>query len=236
MNITWIASPNCFHPATPRTVEGIVLHDLEGSLHSGIATFQMLFDPATGKYGTSAHYLIGADGVIVQMVNEEDIAYHVAAFGSNVTLNRNKPTWLPAKYRLQPYSRVNAVTIGIELEGYASKGYSAAQYKSAGTLIREICARHRIEPTCLPDYGNAARITTHGFLQTDRTDPGPHFDWDVLKSLYGDDMATIAELQAKVNELVSTNSALSDQVDALRQEVAALRAAMAQIVQTAQSV
>ena len=180
MNVQWRPSPNCSSAARRRGgVRALVLHDTECNLAAALNTF------ATPK-SVSAHYVIGRDGAVYQCVKEEDVAYHVAAFGANAQLNRNRPSWLrwPDDYNGR-YSAINALTIGIELVGFASEGYTPEQYASLGALCGELCQRWGLSPTLLPDApdaGAGATIVTHGWLQTDRSDPGPHFDWAALRA------------------------------------------------------
>ena len=174
MNTTWLGSPNRTDVGrAPGDVRGVVVHDTECDLHATTATFQR-----TG--GASAHYAIDTDGRCYQYVAEPSVAYHVAAWGNDYSLDRNRPDWLPA-YNGR-YSAVNAATIGIELVGYAAQGYTPAQYASLGALIVDICQRWGITPTLLPDVGPAATVVTHGWLQTDRSDPGLLFDWQQLRA------------------------------------------------------
>jgi N-acetyl-anhydromuramyl-L-alanine amidase AmpD len=180
MNVQWRPSPNCSSAARRRGgVRGLVLHDTECNLAAALTTF------ATPN-SVSAHYVIDRDGAVYQCVHDEDVAYHVAAFGANGALNRNRPSWLrwPDDYEAagRRYSATNAVTIGIELVGFASEGYTPEQYAMLGALCGELCQRWGLSPTLLPDAGADATIVTHGWLQTDRVDPGPHFDWAALRA------------------------------------------------------
>ncbi len=221
MIATWIGSTN-FTALTRRTVLGAVLHSSEGTMAGMNAVFNI-------AGGASAHYAIGRDGRRYQYVREKDIAYHVAAFGVDARLNRNKPTWLP-DYTGR-YSAVNACTIGIELEGYAATGFTAAQYVALAALLREISERHGVPLTLLPDAGADARITTHEFLQSNRSDPGPHFSWNALREALtqgDDDMAMTPEQQrivdaagrhnltdADIDNLSGLNTELAKQVNGL---------------------
>lgn len=171
----WRPSPN-FSPAGRGVgdILGIVIHDTECSLAVALATFEKLG-------GVSAHLVIDADGTVYRCVQDADVAYHVAAFGSKPSLNRNRPNWLPLYNGL--YSAVNASTIGIEIVGFAAQGFAPAQYDALGLLVAELCDTYRLERTLVIDAGAAARIVSHGWLQTDRTDPGPLFDWARLRTM-----------------------------------------------------
>ncbi len=219
MVATWIGSSN-FTSLTRRTVLGAILHSSEGTMAGMNATFNI-------AGGASAHYALGHDGRRYQYVRGKDVAYHVAAFGLDARLNRNKPSWLP-DYTGR-YSAVNACTIGIELEGYAATGFTAAQYIELASLLRELSETHGFPLTLLPDAGAAARVTTHGFLQTDRTDPGPHFSWNALREALtqGDDDMTPEQQRivdaagrhnltdADIDNLSGLNTELAKQVNSL---------------------
>jgi len=176
---------------------------LEGSLDSGLATFGRAGGP-------SAAYAIGADGRIVLVVPENAVAWHVAAWGSNPALNRHRPDWLPPF--TGSYSAVNAATIGIELAGFAAEGFAATQYTALGHLVADICRRWGLLPRLLPEWGTAATITTHAYLQTDRTDPGAHFDWS----------AFTAALTAATGTSESEGEMTAEERAALQERVAAL--------------
>lgn len=223
---------------TPADVYGIVLHSSEGSLAGMFA----VFDQAGGP---SAHYGIDVDGTVYQMVDPAHVAFHVAAFGNNPGLNRNRPVWMPA-YNGR-YSATNAVTIGIELVGFAARGFSDSQYRSLGALCARLCRDWDLPPTLLPEYGDEAAIVTHGWLQTDRSDPGALFDWgrfgaylaealgeeaedvgviDELSRQVADLRAEIVGLQAQLQEAIAQrndyagqNQTRQEQIDALRQEL-----------------
>ena len=197
---------------------GIVPHDVEGSLASMFA----VFDNPTSQ--ASAHYGIDVDGTIYECAHPRHIAWHCAAWGADPGLNRNRPAWLPPFNGR--YSAVNASTIGVELVGFAHLGYTPAQYRSLGELCAWLCAEWRIPPTLEPDYGAEAAILTHGWLQTNRTDPGPLFSWDLfrhhLTAYLGDtDVTRIEELEAHIRHLDSVNTILQaerDYKDALLQQ------------------
>lgn len=223
----WLGSPN-YATAPGRRILGMVIHSSEGSLDAMTAVFNR-------PGGASAHYAIGSDGRRYQYVRDADVAFHVAAFGNDPSLNRNRPNWLPA-YNGR-YSAVNASTIGIELEGFAAQGFTPAQYAELGRLLAEKSDEHGFDPTFQVDAGADARVLTHGWLQTDRSDPGPRFWWEDLRgSLLNalstdeeeDEMALTAEQQrildaaarnglddAGIDQLVGVNRTLGEQVNSL---------------------
>lgn len=68
----------------------------------------------------SAHYVIGSDGRIAQLVSEDDTAYHAGVFS------------------------VNQRSIGIEHEAGPAMPPTDALYEASAELHREIAARHGI--------------------------------------------------------------------------------------------
>ncbi|RAG84370.1 N-acetylmuramoyl-L-alanine amidase [Streptacidiphilus pinicola] len=138
----------------------LVLHATQGSRDGAIAFFQ---DPAAYA---SAHYLVGRDGSVTQLVPTKDIAWH--------TGNRT----------------LNAHSIGVEQEGFALRTgswYTEAEYQSSAALIRYLAARfgipldreHLLGRDDVPAPVQAGRaVTTHG-------DPGPYWDWSHLLDLVG---------------------------------------------------
>jgi N-acetyl-anhydromuramyl-L-alanine amidase AmpD len=219
MSSTWIGSPN-FTSLTRRTVLGAILHSSEGTMAGMNAVFNI-------AGGASAHYAVARDGRRYQYVREKDVAYHCFAWGSDPQFNHNRPSWLLAS--TGRYSAVNAYTVGIELEGYAVSGFTAAQYVELASLLREISERHGFPLTLLPDAGAAARVTTHAFLQSNRSDPGALFDWNALRDALqqGEDEMTPEQQRivdaagrhnltdADIDSLSGLNSELAKQVNSL---------------------
>lgn len=217
VNAIWIGSPN-FSIAGGRRILGMVLHSSEGTLAAMTSVFQT-------PNAASAHYAIGTDGRRYQYVKDEHVAYHVAAWGNDPRLNRNRPSWLPTYNGL--YSAVNACTLGVELEGFAASGFTAAQYDELGRLIAEKSAEHGFPLTLLPEVGADARVVTHGWLQTDRSDPGPLFQWEELRRALGGADVTPEQQRildaaarhglddAGIDNLVGVNTELGKQVNSL---------------------
>ncbi|MCS7018074.1 MAG: N-acetylmuramoyl-L-alanine amidase [Cytophagales bacterium] len=130
------------------------------------------------KYGVSAHYLIGRDGTVYQLVDESRIAYHAGK----------------GKLPFPPYleNSFNRCSIGIELMGIGTQeemahfmsaadyqriapsdiGFTEAQYVSLQQLIADICKRH-------PQVKqNRQHIVGHHEYAPDRkVDPGSLFNW-----------------------------------------------------------
>lgn len=129
-------------------------------------------------YGVSAHYLIGRDGTVYQLVDENRVAYHAGK----------------GKLPFPPYleNSFNGSSIGIELMGIGTQkemavfmdaeayariaksdiGFTEEQYASLKQLIADIQKRH---PAIKMDRQH---IVGHDeYAPTRKTDPGSLFDW-----------------------------------------------------------
>lgn len=140
-------SPN-FGPrrdgATPRL---IVLHytAMPGGAAPVIRHFQ------NPEVELSAHYVIGRQGRIVQMVSETQRAWHAGAG------------------RWGACADVNSASIGIEICNAGDHPFGAAQMDAVCALLGAIRARHGIPPQ---------GVIGHSDLAPGRKiDPGARFDW-----------------------------------------------------------
>jgi len=110
-----------------------------------------LCDPATE---VSAHYLIGRDGTLWQLVDERLRAWHAGA-----------GFW-------QGRDDVNSRSIGIELDNDGHSPFSAPLMDRLETLLPAVLDRWSIPP---------AGVIAHSDMAPERkVDPGPRFDWQRL--------------------------------------------------------
>ncbi len=124
----------------------IILHYT--AMASAEAALERLCDP---QAEVSAHYLIGADGRLWQMVPEASRAWHAGA-----------GAWGACR-------DVNSRSIGIELDNNGETPFAAAQMAVLERLLQEIMGRWRIPPE---------RVLAHSDIAPGRKcDPGPKFDW-----------------------------------------------------------
>jgi N-acetyl-anhydromuramyl-L-alanine amidase AmpD len=146
-------------------ISHLAIHTTQGSYAGTISWFR---NPAAHM---SAHYIIRAtDGQVTQMVNENDMAYHVQG--------------------------ANANTIGIEHEcymEYGNKWYSDKMYRASAALVRDICARRAIDETSC--YGGVATAGTNAqpaaihikghqhYSGVTNTDPGKYWNWNKYANL-----------------------------------------------------
>jgi len=106
----------------------------------------------------SAHGLIRRSGELVQYVPFDKRAWHAGK----------------SEYRGR--SACNDFSIGIELEGTDDLAYEAAQYTRLAELIGALLATY---PSLAPE-----RVLGHSDIAPGRkSDPGPSFDWDRLRSM-----------------------------------------------------
>ncbi|MGR3572948.1 N-acetylmuramoyl-L-alanine amidase [Brevirhabdus sp.] len=129
--------------AVPDTV---VIHYT--AMDSCAAALERLCDPHAE---VSAHYLIGADGLTYQLVEEGARAWHAGA-----------GRWGDAE-------DLNSRSIGIELDNRGDTPFAAPQMDALEALLQGIVGRWRIA---------APRVIGHSDLAPGRKcDPGPRFDW-----------------------------------------------------------
>lgn len=152
--VVWMDSPN-FGPRPEGTViDTIVLHHTAGStLESTVKWF------ASAKSQVSAHFTVGKDGSIVQMVSNYDRAWHAGVS-------------LDAKGR----KSVNDFSIGIEIVnlGDGKDPYPPAQVKAVELLCR-----------VLVDWFPIRQITSHEYIaepQGRKSDP-INYPWESLERL-----------------------------------------------------
>jgi AmpD protein len=127
--------------------------------------FTNRLDPAGDPYfrevhhlRVSAHFLVRRDGELIQFVATSRRAWH-----AGVSCWRSR-------------ERCNDFTIGIEAEGADDQDFTANQYERLATLVRLLREQHPIEA-----------IVGHADIAPGRkTDPGPHFDWRLLRELTDD--------------------------------------------------
>lgn len=146
--VTWIPSPN--HSSRTRKIDSIVLHHTgPGGLSGTVNTFK------SSAAQVSAHYVVGRDGKIVQMVKDQDKAWHAgtSAFHGKTDINQN--------------------SIGIEIvnDGDGKQPYTEAQYKALEKLLPHLASKYKIP---------AANLTTHKAIAVPhgrKVDPSPNFDF-----------------------------------------------------------
>lgn len=142
----WHPSPNFGPRRDGRLPELVVLHYT--AMPDCAAARDRLCDLAAE---VSAHYLIGRDGTVIQLVEEAQRAWHAGA----------------GEWRGQ--GDVNSRSIGIELDNPGDAPFAAAQMRALEHLLGVILARWSLGPEA---------VIAHSDMAPGRkADPGRHFDW-----------------------------------------------------------
>lgn len=140
----WHGSPN-FDTRRPQL---IVLHQTQmDSAESALRTLRTR--NAGGR--VSAHYLIGRDGLLYQLVSERDRAWHAGA-GS----------W-------SGVADVNSASIGIELDNNGDEPFTAVQIETLLRLLEDVTSRLGIARHLVIAHGDVAPPR--------KRDPGVMFPW-----------------------------------------------------------
>lgn len=146
----WHPSPNFGERRGGLTPSLIVIHYT--AMDSAQAALDRLCDP---KAEVSAHYLIGNDGTLWQMVREEHRAWHAGA-----------GEW-------HGQTDINSRSIGIELDNTGKHPFPEPQMHRLEQLLRQIMHRWAILPNGVIGHSDMAPGR--------KFDPGPRFDWSRLE-------------------------------------------------------
>ncbi|MEV5608927.1 peptidoglycan recognition family protein [Streptomyces sp. NPDC052225] len=125
-------------------IDYVIIHVTQETYANTLAIFQ------NPDKKVSAHYVVrSADGHVVQLVREKNIAWHAGNWDYNTR------------------------SIGIEHEGWIDQPsyFTDAMYEQSAALTASICARHGIPMDREHIIGH---VEVPG---TDHTDPGPNWDW-----------------------------------------------------------
>jgi N-acetylmuramoyl-L-alanine amidase len=122
----------------------------------------------------SSHYLVHADGRVIQLVPEASRAWHAG-----------ESSWAGE-------ADINSRSIGIEIDNpgpdFGYPDFPPRQIEAVIALCRDIAARHRIR---------ADRVLAHSDVAPERKqDPGDKFPWDVLHRAGVGHLVPPAPLQA----------------------------------------
>ncbi|HRB67852.1 MAG TPA: N-acetylmuramoyl-L-alanine amidase [Chitinophagales bacterium] len=141
-----------FAPNSNRKVNSVIVHSTFNN--SGGEKYDIdLVLKQFSTYGVSAHYVIGRDGTIYQLVDEKDNSYHAGKSS------------LP-----DGTTNVNSCSIGIEIMTSYTESPTEEQTKALLNLINDIKKRYSIK-----------YVLRHSDIAPVRkTDPW-NFDWDAFK-------------------------------------------------------
>lgn len=164
-----VDSPN-FGPRPAQVcIDLVVIHSI--SLPPGVyggpeveQLFTNRLDPSAHPYfeqlrglEVSAHFFIRRTGEIVQFVSTHERAWHAGQ----------------SSYRGR--AQCNDDSIGIELEGLEGQTFEQAQYLQLAMLCRDLAALHPVQHLAGHEHVAPGR----------KQDPGPGFDWRLLRALSG---------------------------------------------------
>lgn len=152
--ITKKSSPN-FDSRDGQEIDMLVLHYT--GMKSGEAALARLCDAAAK---VSAHYMVTEDGTILQLVDENERAWHAGM-----------SYW-------RGNSNINQRSIGIEIVNngheYGYQPFPEVQMEAVTKLCRGIITRHKIPARNVVGHSDVA--------PTRKQDPGELFDWKLLAS------------------------------------------------------
>ncbi len=142
-----ISAPSPNHNA--RRPNFVIIHDTTSDRAE--RALRTLTDPARE---VSAHYLIGRDGALYQLIDEQQRAWHAGAsyWGGHTDLN--------------------SASIGIELDNTGAEPYAEAQMVRLLTLLKDIAQRHKIPRQNFLGHGDVAPGR--------KVDPSAYFPWQRL--------------------------------------------------------
>jgi len=159
MKIKHLKSPNYIHYNKTRNIQSVVIH------YTGMRSLQSAVERLLSKkYEVSSHYLISRTGKIIQLVKDNNIAWHAGI--SN---------WFKFK-------NLNKNSIGIELENkghrYSYQTFPSKQIVQLIKILKILKRKFKIKNI---------NITGHSDIAPNRKiDPGEKFPW---KKLYKNDLA-----------------------------------------------
>ena len=114
----------------------------------------------------SSHFVVRRDGALLQFVSCDERAWHAGA-----------SQW-------QGRAGCNDYSVGIELEGLEGQAFAPAQYDALPVILEALAKRYPI-----------TQIAGHEHVAPGRKfDPGPGFDWPLLRSRLGWPAAAFAAL------------------------------------------
>ncbi|HEX8622426.1 MAG TPA: N-acetylmuramoyl-L-alanine amidase [Allosphingosinicella sp.] len=147
-------SPNFDERSLP--VSMLVLHYT--GMADGHSAIARLRDPQSK---VSAHYLVGEDGEVLRMVDEDKRAWHAG-----------RAYW-------RGLTDVNGASIGIEIVNpgheFGYRPFAEAQMDALVPLVADIVGRYRIRPPYVVGHSDVAPAR--------KEDPGELFDWARLAKL-----------------------------------------------------
>ena len=153
-----LAAPDCLRTRDSRyPVDRVILHGMDGTLAGTVAWFQT----AGRNPPTAAHYCIGRDGEIVQMVPDDRKALHA---GSPVEKGWNdRSIGIEFEVRIRPWTRK---------EWFPLNDWPEPMLRSGAKVVKIMSDKFGFP-------ADRAHILGHSEVPgATHTDPGSGFDWD----------------------------------------------------------
>jgi N-acetylmuramoyl-L-alanine amidase len=178
--VEWAASPN-HYPRRASEITAIIYHYTAGGSQESMVKY---FQDTASK--VSAHYVLGRDGKIVQMVPLDQAAWHagVSTLGGVSAVNHfsigieicnwGRLTKKGDKFYVEKGEPYGGPT-PVHADGAYWEPYTDAQFKSLARLTNELLAKYPIK-----------HITGHSDIALPKgrkIDPGPAFDYGRVKLL-----------------------------------------------------
>ncbi len=159
MRIKYLKSPNYHACKKVRSIRSVVIH------YTGMRSLQSAVERLMSKkHEVSSHYLISRNGKVLQLVKDNNIAWHAGV--SN---------WFNFK-------NLNKNSIGIELENkghqYGYQDFPSKQITQLIKILKILKKKFKIQNTNIIGHSDIA--------PSRKTDPGEKFPW---KKLYKNDLA-----------------------------------------------
>ena len=152
----WVPSPN-HSPRRPEDIRSVVIHTTQGPARDESGTVNKMRNTSAG-----IHYVVNRDGVITQMVRDNQITFHV---GDTIDY------W------------ANSDSIGIEHVNTRGDTPTPALYLASAGLVRWLCERYHI-PKIHELRARVPGIKDHQVVSsTNKRCPGRDWDWDHYMSL-----------------------------------------------------
>ncbi len=141
-----------FQEAENRKIDTIIIHTSYDAIGAAPYSVEGLIKEYK-SYQVAPHYLIDRNGVIYELVEEKNIAYHAGK--SQMPDGRQD---------------VNDFSIGIELMNTKIGQITAEQYQALNDLIKDIKSRHEIK-----------YVLGHNQIASDRKDDPWNLDWSKVR-------------------------------------------------------
>lgn len=136
--------PSHYGLSEPRAIKLVVIH---ATATPGLdSPLEWLCDPNSKA---SAHYLIGRDGVVYQLVQDTMVSWHAGISEWKGLEWKNPKTGVTS---------VNPISVGIELvnSNDGAQDYPAEQKSSAAQVVADICKEHGLSTQCVVGHLDVA--------------------------------------------------------------------------------